>query len=133
MILPDTSAWVEHLRRSGSTVHHTLRHAIDSGADVVVTEPVLMEVLAGARSPRHAAELRSALLVFPLASVAGLDDYEEAAAIQRSCRAAGEPVGNTIDCLIAAVAIRVGASILHKDRDFDAIARHTELVVEPVG
>ncbi|MBA3764697.1 MAG: PIN domain-containing protein [Actinobacteria bacterium] len=36
------------------------------------------------------------------------------------------------DCLIAAVAIRSGATVLHSDRDFDAIARHTELRIELV-
>jgi predicted nucleic acid-binding protein len=34
--------------------------------------------------------------------------------------------------VIAAVAIREGARILHQDRDFDAIARHTELKIQPV-
>jgi predicted nucleic acid-binding protein len=34
--------------------------------------------------------------------------------------------------VIAAVAIRAGATVLHTDRDFDAIARHTELRLEPV-
>src|SRR5436309_123637 len=34
------------------------------------------------------------------------------------------------DCLIAAVAIREGATLLHFDHDFDVIARHTPLQVE---
>ena len=133
MILPDSSAWVEYLRGTESPVHRALRRAIDGDEDVVVTEPIVMEVLAGARSARHAGGLRKALLAFPLISVAGLDDYEEAAGINRACREAGETVRNTIDCLIAAVALREGASVLHKDRDFDAIARHTGLQIEPVG
>jgi hypothetical protein len=33
------------------------------------------------------------------------------------------------DCLIAVPAINAGAPILHADRDFDAIARHTPLQV----
>jgi predicted nucleic acid-binding protein len=110
-----------------------LRRSINADEPIVVTEPVVMEVLAGAASERHAQELRSALLVFPLVAVAGLDDYEEAAAIQRACRAQGLTIRNTIDCLIAAVAMRVGASILHKDRDFDAIARCTDLKIQPVS
>ena len=32
-----------------------------------------------------------------------------------------------MDCLIAAVAIRERAHVLHRDRDFDVIARHTDL------
>lgn len=91
-----------------------------------------MEILAGARSERHAIRMRTALLAYPLARVFGLDDYETAAAIQRACRAGGESVRSTMDCLIAAVAIREGASILHRDRDFDVIARHTELRIHPV-
>jgi predicted nucleic acid-binding protein len=35
------------------------------------------------------------------------------------------------DCLIAAVAIRNGVSVLHRDRDFEVIARHTDLKVLP--
>jgi len=92
-----------------------------------------MELLAGAASDRHAAELRSGLLAFPLVTVAGLDDFDEAAALQRLCRTKGETIRNTMDCLIAAVAIRVDASILHKDRDFDAIARCTHLKIQSVS
>jgi predicted nucleic acid-binding protein len=110
-----------------------LRRSINADEPIVVTEPVVMEVLAGATSERHASQLRSALLAFPLVAVAGLDDYDEAAAIQRLCRTKGETIRNTIDCLIAAVAMRVGASILHKDRDFDVIARCTDLKIQPVS
>lgn len=46
---------------------------------------------------------------------------------------AGEPVRSGMDCLIAAVAIRDDATLLHADRDFDVIARHTELRIEPVA
>jgi predicted nucleic acid-binding protein len=65
--------------------------------------------------------------------VGGLATYEHAAAIWRSCREAGEQVRDKTDCLIAAVAIREGVTVLHADRDFDAIARHAPLRLEPVG
>ena len=133
MILPDTSAWVEELRKTGSSVHLSLRHHLDTGSDVAVTEPVIMELLAGARSKDELRATRKRMLAFPMLRVDNLVTYERAAVIWRLCRAAGEPVRNTMDCLIAAVAIREGASILHADRDFDAMARHAGLRVEPVG
>jgi predicted nucleic acid-binding protein len=34
--------------------------------------------------------------------------------------------------VIATVAIRTGATLLHGDADFDAIARHAPLVVTPI-
>jgi hypothetical protein len=130
-VLPDSSAWIELLRRTGSPVHRTLRQLVRGDAHILVTEPVVMEVLAGGVSERHAMKMRTAMLVYPFTRVGGLDDYETAASIRRACRAAGETVRSTMDCLIAAVAIREGASVLHADRDFDVIARHTELRIHP--
>lgn len=127
IVLPDSSAWIEYFRGSGHPVDITLGNLIDEEAPIVVTEPVVMEMLAGARDERHATKMRTALLAYPLARVFGLADYEAAAAIRRACRAGGETVRSTIDCLIAAVAIREGASVLHHDRDFSVIARHTDL------
>jgi predicted nucleic acid-binding protein len=118
---------------TGSPVHLELRQLVRSEAEILVTEPVVMEVLAGARSERQATKLRTAMLVFPLAKVFGLDDYESAAAIRRACHADGEAVRSTTDCLIAAVAIRERSTVLHLDRDFDTTARHTELEVYAFG
>jgi predicted nucleic acid-binding protein len=132
VILPDSSAWIEFLRASGHPTDLALR-SLAGRSDVVMTEPVVMELLAGARSSKHAARIDSMLAEYPLVPVGGLNGYTEAAAIHRTCRRAGDTVRNTIDCLIAAVAIRVGASLLHNDRDFNAIARHTNLQIYPVG
>lgn len=41
----------------------------------------------------------------------------------------GKTVRQQIDCLIAAVAIRAAAPVLHRDRSFDVLARHTELQI----
>ena len=133
MILPDSSAWIEGFRETGSAVDLALARLLDEGQDIAVTEPVIMELLAGARTASELRATRSRLLAFPMLRVEDLVTYERASAVWRACRVAGEPVRNTIDCLIAAVAIREGASVLHADRDFDAIARHTDLRIEPLG
>ena len=133
MILPDSSAWIEEFRSTGSSTHRTLRRLLDQGAPVAVTEPVAMELLAGTRSLKELRATRARLLRFPMLRVGGLETYERASAVWRACRNGGEPVRNTVDCLIAAVAIREDASVLHQDRDFDVIARYTELRLEPVG
>jgi predicted nucleic acid-binding protein len=133
LILPDSSAWIEEFRGTGSGVHLALRDLLASGGEIAVTEPVLMELLAGARSKRELRATRVRLLSFTMLRVQDLVTYERASAVWRACRLAGEPVRNTLDCLIAAVAIREGVTILHADRDFDVIARHTDLQIEPVA
>lgn len=132
MILVDTSAWVEEIRRTRSPAHLALTRLLNGGSTIAVTEPVVMELLAGVRSTRELRALRSRILSFPILRVDHLSTYERAAAVWRLCRVAGEPVRNTTDCLIAAVAIREDVPVLHADRDFEAIARHTDLRIEPV-
>ncbi len=56
-------------------------------------------------------------------------DFEEAASLYAECRARGQRVRKLDDCLIAAVAIRHDVPVLHHDRDFDVLARHTPLRV----
>ncbi len=130
LILPDTPAWVEFLHRSGHEVHLRLRDLINLGADIVTTEIVIMELLAGAADEAALADLRSTLLEFPVLPIHGLSDFEQEATLYRRCRAGGKTIRSLNDCIIAAVAIRTGAAVLHTDRDFDAIARHTDLKVE---
>lgn len=106
-----------------------LTRLLSEHAEVAVTEVVVMELLAGARSAAEARELRTRLVSFPLLPLRGLADFEEAAAIYRSCREAGETIRSLSDCLVAVPAIRAGAEVLHNDADLDAIARHTPLRV----
>jgi predicted nucleic acid-binding protein len=131
MTLVDTSAWVEYLRGTETSVHQSLKAMIGRGEPLATTEVVVMEVLAGARDQGHLERLRRLLLRCQLLPTRGLGDYEQAAAVYRHCRSNGETVRTLTDCLIATVAMREGARILHSDADFQAIARHTALRIAP--
>jgi predicted nucleic acid-binding protein len=127
VILVDTSAWIEFLRATGSAADLRLRDLIEQGADLCTTEVVVMELVAGAGTDEQAAALRRLLARFELVAAEGLADYEAAAELFRACRRRGETVRSLTDCLVAAVALRAGASVLHRDRDFEVIARHSRL------
>jgi predicted nucleic acid-binding protein len=127
VILADTSAWVEYLRATGSPAHLRLRELIAGQGELATTEVVVMELLAGAGAQEEVARLRRLLGRFELLPVEGLADYEAAADLSRRCRVGGETVRKLTDCLIAAVALRHGATLLHRDLDFEVLARHTRL------
>lgn len=129
MILADTSAWVEFLRRTGSRTNLRMRELIADPNQVAVTDAVLMEVLAGARDTAYRDSLRRLIMRCRFAHTEGPRDYEAAAEIYLVCRRAGYTITSQIDCLIAAVAIRTELPVLHADGDFDAIARHTPLKI----
>lgn len=132
MILPDSSAWVEYLRATGSDVDLRLNDLIEKQERLGTTEVVVMEILAGARTDDQRDKLRRLLRRFALLPVGDLATYEYAAEVYRACRRGGETVRKMTDCLIAAVAIQEDAAVLHCDADFVAIARHTPLVLASV-
>ena len=126
LILVDTSAWVEFLRDTGTAVCEEVDRLLTE--EVAVCNVIRMEVLAGARDESHLASLRG--LIARAAMIRTLPtDYDDAAALFRHCRRRGGTVRKLVDCLIAAVAIRVGAPILYQDSDFDILVRHTRLQV----
>ena len=127
MTLVDTSAWVEFLRATGSPTHRAVHQLLDDDEPAHTTDVVVMEVLAGARDDDHRDRLRRLLARCEHTPVQGLDDFEAAADLYRVCRAGGETVRAPTDCLIAVVALRQSLLVLHADRDFDVLARHTAL------
>ncbi len=126
MILIDTSAWVDFLRGTGSPVCNRVEDLLDG--EIAICDAIRMEVLAGARNEQHLQSLRR-LLARAVTLPTRPSDYEDAALLYRSCRRGGETVRKLIDCLIAAVALRNDTPILHADRDFNTIARHSPLEV----
>lgn len=128
MILIDTSAWIDYLRRQDTGARDYVRTAL--AADdlaVVMCEPIAMELLLG---PREVAVVREVERL-----VNGLDslkldqdqDFRTAAEIYRDVRRSGYTPRTSVDCLIAAVGIRHDVAVAHKDADFEAIARVTGL------
>ncbi len=123
MILADTSAWVEYDRATGSAADQRIAALIAKNGPLMVTEPVLMEVLAGARSDAREADLRRLLLSFGFVPFDAVTDLEAAARIYRRCRQAGVTPRGMVDCMILAVAYRRGAALLSWDVDMDRVAR----------
>jgi predicted nucleic acid-binding protein len=128
MILIDTSAWIEFLRDTGSPVCQRVDDLL--AAEAATCDPIVMEVLAGARDDTHLRLLRGLLsraVVLPTLPA----HYENAALLYRRARLSGLTVRRQIDCLIAAIAIDYDVPLLHADRDFDALAQATTLQLDP--
>ncbi|MBS3933530.1 MAG: PIN domain nuclease [Truepera sp.] len=126
-VLVDTSAWVEKAspdnfdRATGSSADARLTALIASDL-VAVTEPVIMEVLAGARNDQRERDLRRLLLRFERIPFDATTDFDGAVRIYRTCRAQGITPRGLVDCMIASVVIRAEATLLAFDRDLAAIA-----------
>ncbi len=124
MILVDTSAWIEFPATAGAPCaptstrcfEQTSRSATRSGWRCSPVRAISLI----SRELRGLLARASLVLTYPI-------DYEDAAALYRTCRRSGDTVRKLIDCLIAAVAIRADIPVLHADANFDVLARHTPL------
>lgn len=129
MVLVDTSAWIEVFRKP-PRLHI---EAVVDFDEIVTCLPIVQEVLQGFTSDAAFRAAREAMLALPMVeSPLGENAYLDAADLYRRARRAGITVRSGVDCLIAACAIRHGLTVLHHDRDFDALARISELQQRPI-
>jgi predicted nucleic acid-binding protein len=124
MILVDTSVLIDFLKDRRNPQTEKLDAVIDSGFPYGFTELIYQEVLQGARTPGDERRLRAYMdtqtIYRPLR---GLDSFADAASLYARCRARGTPVAGTVDCLIAQIAVENRLNLLHRDSDFDVIAK----------
>lgn len=119
MVLVDTSVWIEVFRKPP-------KFRLDSAVDfdeVVTCLPVIHEVLQGFHDEAAFILARDAMLALPIVeSPLRREVFLEATELYRRARRKGRTVRSGVDCLIAACALRNSLAVLHRDRDFDALA-----------
>lgn len=134
MILADTSAWMEYDRGTNSPVHARLAALIaEGGHNVAVTEPVLMEVLGGAKDDQSHHRLYNLMTSVSWLGANPTADFEGAARISRTCRANDVAPPGYIVCMIANIALRTGSEILTADQDFHRVAELFPLKIAAVS
>jgi predicted nucleic acid-binding protein len=130
LLLVDTSVWIEVFRKPGR-----LRLETVANLDEVVTcLPVIQEVLQGFRDEAAFRIAREAMFALPVVeSPLRREVIEDAVDLYRSARRAGRTVRSSVDCLIAACAIRHGLTVLHRDRDYGTLAELSPLKAQEAG
>lgn len=124
MLLVDTSVWIEVLRKPAGIQ----LDEVGAIEEIVTCLPVVQEVLQGFLDDRAYRIARDSMLSFPIVeSPLEADAFIEAADLYRTARRAGVTIRTGFDCLIAVCALRHGLTVVHRDRDFDALARVSPL------
>lgn len=121
MVLVDTSVWIDVFRDSTGRRRTALRRVL-ADEPVVLTRFHQLELLQGSRDEREWGLLKDYLDTQEYLE-AESSTWPEAARIYFDLRRAGSTVRTPIDCCIAQLALEHGALLLHRDRDFEVIAR----------
>jgi len=124
-VLIDTSAWIASFKRAGDLeLKEYVRNAVSAG--VAATTPlIILELLQGCRGEEERDALRlnlESLEVLPITQPV----WERAYDIGFSLPRRGLTIP-TADLIIAAAAIESDCVLLHKDRHYELVARHSRL------
>ncbi len=124
MILVDTSIWIEVFR---ARTRFRLEAHVPFD-EIVTCLPVVQEVLQGFRDDKAYGTAHTAMFSLPLLeSPLSPSVFEDAVRLYRSARRTGLTVRSSVDCLIAACALRRDIEVVHRDRDFAALAKVSAL------
>lgn len=123
LCLLDSSVWVHVLRRLPHPAVQARVQALLQTEIVATSGQIILELLGGTVTKTEYQRLEARLLGLRYLAVTK-DDWPAAARLTFALRRAGLTVP-VADTLLAAVAIRTGATLVHIDQHFDAIARHT--------
>ena len=133
MIVVDTTVWIDFLEARGTAFDRHLTDLVENDTPIALVDIVYGEVLQGIRDEEAFHRTRVSLLAHPILRPRGLETFEAAATLYRTARRRGLTIRRSVDCLIAATCLEAGVEIYHNDRDFEALARVSDLrIYHPV-
>jgi len=121
MILVDTSVWIEIFRDKTRHIVKAFQKRIGS-EKYVMSRFNQLELLQGARDQKEWGLLEDYLSTQYYLE-ASENTWPEAARIYFELRRRGATVNSPIDCCNAQIALEYGALLLHRDNDFERVAR----------
>lgn len=125
MVLVDTSVLINFLKGKTSQKVKLFQQILASRIPFGISCYTYQEILQGARDEKEWQLLKGYLstqVIYYLPDT--LETYEKAALLFFSLRRNGVTPRSTIDMLIALTVIEHNLTLLHEDRDFDAMAIH---------
>jgi predicted nucleic acid-binding protein len=128
LLTVDSSVWID-VFRGRDTPEVRLFHAQSDETEIVLGDLVLAELLSGARGEGHAIRIDQWLRRFPTIDMVGGRNARVAARNYRILRRLGFTIRKPNDLFIATWCIEEGATLLHRDRDFDPFEQHLGLRV----
>ena len=124
MILVDTSILIGYLKGSKGIICNKMNHIIDNDIPYGICDYVYQELLQGVSNEREYEVLKEYLNTLPFYHLQyGKESFENAARMYVNCRKKGIRISNTVDLLIAEIAIENNLYLFHNDADFTKISK----------
>ena len=131
-IVIDTSVWIDFFNKKNSPKIEIVKSLIITEtvvSNITLLPVIIQEILQGIQNNKHYDVVKESLAGFNHLVYDNYDFAVSAADLYRYLQKKGVTVRKANDCLIASLCIEYDFPILHNDRDFDSIAKHTSLKI----
>ena len=128
IVLVDTSVWINHFNGILSKKTKLLYNLLEHEAEVVTCPPIIQELLQGIKDDNTYGFIKDYLIKSSILQIDFTQASIGAAELYRSLRKKGITIQKSFDCLIAYFAIYFNIPLLHNDKDFDLISKHSKLI-----
>ncbi|MGN6340751.1 MAG: type II toxin-antitoxin system VapC family toxin [Ginsengibacter sp.] len=124
----DTSVWIDYFNAIINSKTDNVVELIKAN-EVLILPVILQEVLQGIRNDKLFNSIIETLVPLEFISYHQIEMSIGAASLYRNLKTKGVTIRKPNDCLIAAICIANNIPLLHNDKDFDNIAKHTSLKI----
>lgn len=125
----DSSVWVDFLNGKQSRNAILLQLQIREFYPVHICPPIFQEILQGIKNDERFDEVKDLIFGLNLLSIDPYFAADGAISLYRQLRKDGVTIQKPNDCLIAFYSIHFKLELVHNDKDFDKIAKHTSLKI----
>ena len=128
MIVVDSPIWIDYFNSPVARGTVALSEVFKRKESIAIHAIAMTEVLMGFKNERHFKAARTALLNVPKL-VSSVESHLKAAQLFRDLKRKGVTVRGAIDCIIAQASIDSNGILLTRDRDFEQIAKWSDLKI----
>jgi predicted nucleic acid-binding protein len=127
----DSSIWIDYLRGNKTSSTDLLDRLLNEYTvpNVHLCPAIFQEILQGINQKDNPLLIKDLLLTSQFLQLDSYFAAENAATLYRSLRIKGITIRKPNDCLIAFYAIHFKLELVHNDKDFNKIAKHTSLKI----
>lgn len=128
-MLVDTSVWIDFFNGKKNFQSELLKNLLVEEEIIFITPTIIQEILQGIRDDEQYLKVKDSITSLEILNIDSVDASIGAADLYRELRKKGITIKKSNDCLIAFHALYFNIEMLHKDSDFDLIAKQTKLKV----
>ncbi|NLD36081.1 MAG: PIN domain nuclease [Desulfatiglans sp.] len=128
-VLADTSVWIDLFNDTKTKEADLLHSLIQEDYPVYICSIILQEILQGFNNDKEYRIAKDILLSYQFLETKPLEFAIGAAELYRTLKKKGITIRKSNDCLIGYHAIFYNIPVLHRDRDFTAMAKYSNLKI----